>query len=206
MENYPNQMKDNPTEKTLKICKASAGSGKTFTLAVEYIKHLVKNPATYRHILAVTFTNKATAEMKQRITSQLYGISRGLNDSEDYVNKITSDEAIQNWYRQLCDKPSATPTPSLEQLVRDNCRKALTMIIHDYHRFRIETIDSFFQTIIRELAHDLNLTANLRVELDHDAALKEGVSRVIDAICDDKETRQRVLDYVSNKMEDNHQR
>ena len=203
MENYPNQMKDNPTEKTLKICKASAGSGKTFTLAVEYIKHLVKNPAAYRHILAVTFTNKATAEMKQRITSQLYGISRGLNDSKDYVNKITSDEAIQNWYRQLCDKPSTTPTPSLEQLVRDNCRKALTMIIHDYHRFRIETIDSFFQTIIRELAHDLNLTANLRVELDHDGALKEGVSRVIDAICDDKETRQRVLDYVSNKMEDN---
>ena len=96
MENYQNQMKDNPTENTLKICKASAGSGKTFTLAVEYIKHLVKNPAAYRHILAVTFTNKATAEMKQRITSQLYGISRGLNDSEDYVNKITSDEAIQN--------------------------------------------------------------------------------------------------------------
>ena len=196
-------MKDNATENTLKICKASAGSGKTFTLAVEYIKHLVKNPAAYRKILAVTFTNKATAEMKQRITSQLYGISRGLADSQDYVAKITSDETIQNWYQQLCNKPSAGPTPPLEQLVRNNCRKALTMIIHDYHRFRIETIDSFFQTIIRELAHDLNLTANLRVELDHDAALKEGVSRVIDAICDDKETRQRVLDYVSNKMEDN---
>ena len=195
-------MKDNTSTKTLKICKASAGSGKTFTLAVEYIKHLVKDPTAYRKILAVTFTNKATAEMKQRITSQLYGISRGLDDSKDYVEKITSDNDIKAWYEQLCKKNGTTP-PQLEELVRDNCRKALTMIIHDYHRFRIETIDSFFQTIIRELAHDLNLTANLKVELDQQGALKEGVSRVIEAICDNKTIRQRVLAYVSNKMEDN---
>ena len=55
----------------LKVYKASAGSGKTFTLAVEYIKLLVENPSAYKHILAVTFTNKATAEMKERILSQL---------------------------------------------------------------------------------------------------------------------------------------
>ena len=61
--------------KTLKICKASAGSGKTFKLAVEYIKHLIKNPQAYKNILAVTFTNKATAEMKERVLSQLYGLS-----------------------------------------------------------------------------------------------------------------------------------
>lgn len=203
MENDSNQMKDNATEKTLKICRASAGSGKTFTLAVEYIKHLVMNPTSYRRILAVTFTNKATAEMKQRITSQLYGISRGLADSEDYVSKIKEDATIRAWYGTLTCKPGAQTVPPLEMLIRENCRKALTMILHDYHRFRIETIDSFFQTIIRELAHDLNLTANLKVELDNDGALKEGVSRVIDAICDDKQIRQRVLDYVNNKLEDN---
>ena len=60
--------------KPLTVYKASAGSGKTFTLAVEYIKLLVKNPTSYRNILAVTFTNKATEEMKMRILSQLYGI------------------------------------------------------------------------------------------------------------------------------------
>ena len=68
----------------LKIYKASAGSGKTFTLAVEYIKLLIINPFEYRHILAVTFTNKATAEMKTRIIGQLNGIAKGLGSSQGY--------------------------------------------------------------------------------------------------------------------------
>ena len=65
----------------LTLYKASAGSGKTFTLAVRYIAMVVREPSDYRHILAVTFTNKATAEMKQRILSQLYGIGNGLEES-----------------------------------------------------------------------------------------------------------------------------
>ena len=75
----------------LLVYKASAGSGKTFTLAVEYIKLLVLNPRAYRQILAVTFTNKATAEMKERILSQLYGIQIGDKDSEAYLNRIKED-------------------------------------------------------------------------------------------------------------------
>ena len=74
--------------KPLTVYKASAGSGKTFTLAVEYIKLLVKNPLSYRNILAVTFTNKATEEMKMRILSQLYGIWKQLPDSNDYAEKV----------------------------------------------------------------------------------------------------------------------
>ena len=187
----------------LTICKASAGSGKTFTLAVEYIKHLVMDPTVYRRILAVTFTNKATAEMKQRIISQLYGISRQLDDSQDYLNCIVNNETVKQWYQETyCENAQKEKMP-LEQVVRNNCEKALTMIIHDYQRFRIETIDSFFQTIVRELAHDLNLTANLKVELDKDGALSEGVERVIDAILDDKVIRQGVFNYVNSKMQDN---
>ena len=64
------------------------GSGKTFTLAVEYIKHLIINPRAYRQILAVTFTNKATAEMKERILTQLYGIWKGAPSSEAYLERI----------------------------------------------------------------------------------------------------------------------
>ena len=75
----------------LLVYKASAGSGKTFTLAVEYIKHLIENPRAYRQILAVTFTNKATAEMKERIVQQLYGIWKGDRDSEAYLNRIRED-------------------------------------------------------------------------------------------------------------------
>ena len=65
-----------------------AGSGKTFTLAVEYISLLVKDPENYQHILAVTFTNKATQEMKMRILSQLYGIANSLQSSQQYFNKV----------------------------------------------------------------------------------------------------------------------
>ncbi len=63
-------------ENGLTVYRASAGAGKTFTLAVEYISLLIEDPGAYRSILAVTFTNKATAEMKDRILQQLYGVSK----------------------------------------------------------------------------------------------------------------------------------
>lgn len=78
----------------LLVYKASAGSGKTFTLAVEYIKHLIINPHAYRQILAVTFTNKATAEMKERILTQLYGIWKGEPTSKAYLERI-KDEGLR---------------------------------------------------------------------------------------------------------------
>ena len=74
--------------KTLKVYKASAGSGKTFTLALEYIKLLVQNPYAYRSILAVTFTNKATAEMKERILGKLYGVANLSKSAKDYLEKV----------------------------------------------------------------------------------------------------------------------
>ena len=74
--------------KPLTVYKASAGSGKTFTLATEYIKLVILNPQSYRNILAVTFTNKATEEMKMRILSQLYGIWKQLPDSKDYTEVL----------------------------------------------------------------------------------------------------------------------
>ena len=75
-------------EKALTIYKASAGSGKTFTLASEYITLVVKNPQDYSRILAVTFTNKATQEMKMRILTQLYGIAHSLKESQPYFEQV----------------------------------------------------------------------------------------------------------------------
>ena len=80
--------------KPLTVYKASAGSGKTFTLAVEYIKLLIENPTRYRNILAVTFTNKATEEMKMRILSQLYGIWKDLPDSNAYMDRILAETGL----------------------------------------------------------------------------------------------------------------
>ena len=103
--------------KPLTVYKASAGSGKTFTLAVEYIKLLVQNPTCYRNILAVTFTNKATEEMKMRILSQLYGIWKGLPDSQNYTDRIL----------EKTDLP--------EETVRKHAGIALHLLLHNYNYF-----------------------------------------------------------------------
>ena len=107
----------------LTVYKASAGSGKTFRLAVEYIKLVVRDPQSYRHILAVTFTNKATEEMKMRILSQLYGLWKQLPDSQTYMNCV-------------CEELQAEPA-----FVSRQAGQALTNLLHNYNYFRVETID-----------------------------------------------------------------
>ena len=126
-------------EKILKIYRASAGSGKTFTLALEYMKLLAENPRAYRSILAVTFTNKATGEMKERILGKLYGVANELDSAKDYLDKMVE---------QL-------PHLSRETIVK-NSRLALDNILHDYGHFRIQTIDAFFQTVLRSFAKELD--------------------------------------------------
>lgn len=131
--------------KPLTVYKASAGSGKTFTLAVEYIKLLIDNPACFKNILAVTFTNKATEEMKLRILSQLYGIWKLLPESGSYIKCV-------------CDSLNIS-----DKQASQRAKVALNYIIHNYHYFRVETIDSFFQSVLRNLARELDLTPNLKI-------------------------------------------
>ena len=134
--------------KPLTIYKASAGSGKTFTLATEYIRLVVENPQSYRNILAVTFTNKATEEMKMRILSQLYGIWKQLPDSEKYRKVIRERTGLK------------------DDLISERAGMALHNLIHNYSDFRVMTIDTFFQGVLRNLARELDLTANLRIGLN----------------------------------------
>ena len=172
--------------KPLTVYKASAGSGKTFTLAVEYIKLLVQNPTSYRNILAVTFTNKATEEMKMRILSQLYGIWKGLPDSQNYTDRILA----------LTGLPGQT--------VKERAGMALNLLLHNYNYFRVETIDSFFQSVLRNLARELDLTANLRISLNDSQVEEQAVDQLIDSLTHTDRMLQWLLSYIMEKISDDH--
>jgi len=176
-----------PLPKPLTIYKASAGSGKTFTLAVEYIKLLIRDPQSYRYILAVTFTNKATEEMKNRILSKLYGIAHGLSDAEDYLTQVKK----------------AFPEKS-ERLIRLTAGQALQLLVHNYHYFRVETIDSFFQSVLRNLARELGLAANLNVGLNNKEVESQAVDNIIANIQHDEDPLlQWIMAFINEKIQDN---
>lgn len=168
----------------LTVYKASAGSGKTFTLAVEYISLLVSNPSNYKHILAVTFTNKATKEMKLRILSQLYGIANSLPSSVTYLHKVLEHTGL-------------TPL-----VVKANAKEALSLLTHHYNFFRVQTIDAFFQGVLRNLAHELDLTANLRVDLNDDEVEAKAVDEMIEMLDSQHEVLDWVRDYIYQNIEE----
>ena len=177
----PKKMTDYPQ---LLVYKASAGSGKTFTLAVQYIKQLIEDTHAYRRILAVTFTNKATAEMKKRILEQLFGLANGLKSSDSYLEellKITSKNEAE---------------------IRHAAREALTNIIHDYSRFRIETIDSFFQSVMRNLARELELGANMSIELNNADVLSDAVDAMIEKLDRRSPVLYWLLEYIEERIAD----
>ena len=174
----------------MKIYRASAGSGKTFTLTTEYIRLMVCGDGNdeFAHTLAVTFTNKATAEMKDRIIEHLYGIWRGVESSGDMLAAVRG---------ALEDGGVHIDTDEL----RWRCGVALRGILHDYQHFRVETIDSFFQSVMRCLARELGLGCNLQVDL-HDAEVSAlAVDRLIDRLEEDKGLQSIVMDYIHEQLE-----
>ena len=170
--------------KPLTVYKASAGSGKTFTLATEYIRLVVANPQCYRNILAVTFTNKATEEMKMRILSQLYGIWKRLPDSRSYTEAI-------------CRKTGQT-----EDFVSQRAGMALDNLLHHYSEFRVMTIDTFFQSVLRNLARELDLTANLRIGLNDIQVEELAVDQMIEDLSVTDVLLQWLMKYILESISD----
>lgn len=170
---------------SLTVYKASAGSGKTFTLAVEYIKFLIKNPTEYRNILAVTFTNKATDEMKTRILGQLFGIANSLGESDDYLNKIAEET-----YSEIDE-------------VRQTAQLAIRLLIHNYDYFHVETIDTFFQSVLRNLAKELDLSANLRIELNDTAVEQQAVDQMIEDLDSKSPLFLWLMKYIMDNIDEN---
>ena len=149
----------------IKILKASAGSGKTYNLAKEYIRLLLTSdkPDAYRHILAVTFTNKATDEMKRRILKELH--------------TLASDTARSPYLGDLV--PDVFPTAGA---VKAKAGAMLSAILHDYSSFAVSTIDKFFQQTLRAFSREIGRFASYQVELDRDALVDESVERLLDSL------------------------
>jgi ATP-dependent helicase/nuclease subunit A len=168
----------------LTVYKASAGSGKTFQLVVEYLKLLLKNPQNYRHILAVTFTNKATNEMKTRILETLNQIAS--NQKSDYIAEIQKENHLS------------------EALIRKNAKQVLKNILHDYNRFSISTIDSFTQRTIKAFNRELGISPNYRLELDSEMILAEATDRLLTKIDKDKKLLNWLKDFSKEKIEDSY--
>ncbi|CAH8288002.1 ATP-dependent exoDNAse (exonuclease V) beta subunit [Mariniflexile fucanivorans] len=170
------------------IYNASAGSGKTFTLVKEYLKILFQsnNPDQYKRILAITFTNKAVAEMKERII--------------EVLKTFSSNEILENpdsMFEVICEELQMTP----EELHLKS-KKLLDTIIHNYAAFDISTIDGFTHRIIRTFAFDLKLPLNFEVELDQEALLNEAVDSLIAKAGTDKLLTNVLVDFAIEKADD----
>jgi len=168
----------------LTVYKASAGSGKTFQLVVEYLKLLLKNPQNYRHILAVTFTNKATNEMKTRILETLNELASG--QPSKYIAEIQKENHLS------------------EEQIRKNAKLVLKNILHDYNRFSISTIDSFTQRTIKAFNRELGISPNYRLELNSDMILSEATDRLLAKIDKDKKLLKWLKDFSKEKIEESY--
>lgn len=173
-----------PENKSLTVYKASAGSGKTFKLALEFIKLLMVNPRRYENILAVTFTNKATDEMKHRIVSQLYGLSNRLESSNGYMEKITEELGM---------------TP---ETVQQRAAIALHNLLHNYSMFRVQTIDTFFQSVLRNMAKELGLGNNLRISINDKEVISHSVDSLLEGLNNNPELMMWMREYIYEHMDE----
>lgn len=176
----------------LKIYRASAGSGKTFTLVSEYIAIAISSyvgTSAFANILAITFTNKATGEMKMRILNTLWYIKNRLRQGNSYVQKIGEI---------LGGKLS-------EEEIRERCGITLNYILNNYDFFDVKTIDSFFQGIIGDIAAMIGYDSNLEVFLNDDEMVDFAVENIV---AEAAEGKNRILtnllkDYIEKNLEEN---
>ncbi|HET8860641.1 UvrD-helicase domain-containing protein [Marivirga sp.] len=166
------------------VYKSSAGSGKTFTLTREYLKLAFQHPDHFKKILAVTFTNKATQEMKERIIHNLFDFSRNTpSHMGDQLKTILgiSDSQLQTQSQQL-----------------------LISILHNYSRFSVQTIDRFFQNVMRSFARELSLQGDGELLLNTNEVRQAALDLLMEDISEPKHTALKnwVIDFSISKLED----
>ncbi len=171
------------------VYKSSAGSGKTYTLVLRYLSLALKENGYFRHILAITFTNKAANEMKQRIVSGLVHLS-------DPV-KFALTPTVRFMLSDLVNETGLDK----EDITR-RAGEQLKMLLHDYDNFAVSTIDSFVTKIIRTFAHDLYLPADFSIETDLDRLLAETVDRLLSRAGLEDELTRVLVEFTESKSDD----
>jgi ATP-dependent helicase/nuclease subunit A len=165
----------------LDIYRASAGSGKTFLLTMQYLKLLLQSPTKYREILAVTFTNKATEEMKHRILGELKKLAAG--EQTMYGKKLL--EAVEGLSAKDLQQQAIATYAS---------------ILHDYSRFSISTIDSFVQKIVRSFAYEIGLDAGFTLQMNADAVKEDLTVRLYNLLDTNEPLRNWVVEMASARL------
>lgn len=171
----------------LTIYTASAGSGKTFRLTLEYIKLILKEsyPKAFKHILAVTFTTKATGEMKDRILRELHTLTH-----------IPEESPLMD---ALQEELSLSP-----EIIQQRAKSSLEAILDGYGDFRVQTIDSFFQEIVRSFAIEIDVMNNYEVEIDTDVVQKKAMDSLFGSL--DTEENKVVLDWIGSMLKESLQK
>ena len=160
----------------LNIYRASAGSGKTYALTFNYLRLALQQPDKFKSILAVTFTNKATDEMKSRIISTLQELKKGSHPMAfDLLNELKiSPEKLQS-----------------------RAEKLLTKILHNYSFFAVSTIDTFFQRVVRSFTREIGIHSGYRIELDQRKVLGEVIDDMLASLAEDKSLIRWLTDYAN---------
>ena len=166
----------------LQIYKASAGSGKTFALTLEFFKIVFAVPGEYKNVLAVTFTNKATGEMKSRIVCELNKLAMG--EKSDYREELKRSLGLTDGQ------------------IRTRAETLRTLVLHDYGRLSVTTIDKFFQRVIKAFTKELGIFPGYNVELDSDYVLARAVDQVMQRMNADWDLRAWVMELMSASVED----
>src|SRR5690554_6116693 len=162
------------------LIKASAGSGKTHRLTGEYLHLLFSRPNNHSHILAVTFTNKATDEMKSRIVEELFRLASG--KTSPYLKELKSDFSTS------------------EAGIRSQAGTILESILHDYSAFSVSTIDRFFQRTMRAFTREMGLAGGFNIEVDETSLLMETIDLMLSEL--DRPENKTLSDWLLMFMQD----
>jgi ATP-dependent exoDNAse (exonuclease V) beta subunit len=170
------------------VYKSSAGSGKTYTLISVYLQIVLREPARFRNILAITFTNKAANEIKNRIVSNLKVLS------------VDGEENIPTKYYHLVESLKKSTGLGFPEL-SERSAKVLTLILHNYGDFAVSTIDSFMHRIIRSFSFDLKLSMNFEVEMDTALLQAETVDSLLSEVGKDNYITDILVKFVQERAE-----